>query len=819
MVDGPRGRSSKRQLSRRECLGARFAGPVLCLALFATALLWSLLPQAADARGVGFSWTPSRTEPYAVCGHHTPDHAECLAILVPSASTLSSSVLRQAAPAEVSPTYSGSGVGGGYAPADLRSAYDLPSASAGSGQTVAIVDAYDDPDAESDLSRYRSHYGISACTTASGCFKKVNQSGGTSYPSANAGWAVEISLDLDMVSAACPNCHILLVEASTNSYTNLFTAEDEAVTLGASEISNSWAGEEFSEETSDDSYFHHAGVPIFASAGDEGYGVEYPAASQFVVSVGGTALTPASNSRGWSETVWSGTGGGCSAYESKPAWQTHSPDCSKRTDNDIAAVASPETPVSVADSYKLPAEFSQPETGWTLVGGTSVSSPLMAGTMALANAYTKTFGGADAFYKEAVQNGTGVLDNVTSGSNVKSGEKNCGNYLCNGEVGYNGPSGLGSPFGAPVVLPETATVETKAASSVTQTAATLNATVNPNGGEVGECKFEYGTSGSYGSSVPCASLPGSGTSAVAVSASVTGLAANTTYHFRISATNTGGTSKGSDATFKTLPNAPTVVSEAASAVAQTAATLNATVNPNGGEVGECKFEYGTSSSYGSSVPCASLPGSGTSPVAVSASVTGLAANTTYHFRISATNAGGTSKGSDATFKTLPNAPAVVTEAALAVAQTSATLNATVNPNGGEVSECKFEYGTSSSYGSGVPCSSLPGSGTSPVAVSASVTGLAANTTYHFRIVAVNAGGTSYGADATFKTLPNPPTVVSEPASSVTQSTATLNATVNPNGGEVGACKFEYGTSTPTVRACRAHRCRGPGRLLWRCRRR
>jgi hypothetical protein len=197
---------------------------------------------------------------------------------------------------------------------------------------------------------------------------------------------------------------------------------------------------------------------------------------------------------------------------------------------------------------------------------------------------------------------------------------------------------------------------------------------------------------------------------------------------------------------------PTVVTGAASAVTQTSATLNATVNPNSGEVSECKFEYGTTTAYGSSAPCSSLPGSGSSPVAVSASVTGLAVNTTYHFRISATNPGGTSKGSDQTFTTLPGPPTVVTGAASAVTQTSATLNATVNPNGGTVSDCHFEYGPTEAYGSTAPCSSLPGSGESPVAVSASVTGLAASTTYHFRISATNAGGTGKGSDQTFTTL-------------------------------------------------------------------
>jgi subtilase family serine protease len=147
----------------------------------------------------------------------------------------------------------------GYSPVDLRTAYSLPSSTAGSGQTVAIVDAFDDPNAESDLGVYRSQFGIAACTTANGCFRKVDQSGGSNYPRGDRGWAEEISLDLDMVSAVCPNCHILLVEATTNSFANLSAAEDEAAKLGATEISNSWGGGEYSSEVSDQSHFNHPG--------------------------------------------------------------------------------------------------------------------------------------------------------------------------------------------------------------------------------------------------------------------------------------------------------------------------------------------------------------------------------------------------------------------------------------------------------------------------------------------------------------------------------------------------------------------------------
>ncbi len=349
------------------------------------------------------------------------------------------------------------------------------------------------------------------------------------------------------------------------------------------------------------------------------------------------------------------------------------------------------------------------------------------------------------------------------------------------------------------------TVVTTPASPITQTTATLNATVNPNGAEVTKCELEYGTTNGYGSVASCSALPGSGSVPVPVSAAITGLTANTTYHFRISSTNAGGTSKGSDETFKTLPNPPTVVTTPASPITQTTATLNATVNPNGAEVTKCELEYGTTNGYGSVASCSALPGSGSVPVPVSAAITGLTANTTYHFRISSTNAGGTSKGSDETFKTLPNPPTVVTTPASPITQTTATLNATVNPNGAEVTKCELEYGTTNGYGSVASCSALPGSGSVPVPVSAAITGLTANTTYHFRISSTNAGGTSKGSDETFKTLPNPPTVVTTPASPITQTTATLNATVNPNGAEVTKCELEYGTTNGygSVASCAA----------------
>ncbi len=324
----------------------------------------------------------------------------------------------------------------GYGPVDLQSAYGLATASAtnGAGQTIAIVDAYDDPKAESDLGVYRSQYGLPACTTANGCFKKVNQNGVQgSYPKANGGWAQEISLDLDMASAICPNCHILLVEASSNSFANLAAAVDEAAKLGASVISNSYGGSEYSSEVTDQSHYNHPGIAITVSSGDNGYGVEFPAASQYVTAVGGTSLQRAVNTRGWTETVWSGAGSGCSAYISQQSWQTALglSGCSNRMVADVAADADPNTGVAVYDSYAY-----RGASGWLVFGGTSVASPIIASVYALAgNASTVTYGSYPYSH-------TASLWDVTSGSNGS-----CGTYLCNGAVGYDGPTGLGTPNG------------------------------------------------------------------------------------------------------------------------------------------------------------------------------------------------------------------------------------------------------------------------------------------------------------------------------------------------------------------------------------
>ena len=262
----------------------------------------------------------------------------------------------------------------GLNPGNLTSAYKLPSSS--TGVTVAMVDAQDDPNAESDLATYRSQFGLPACTTANGCFRKVNQNGATSpLPASDTGWAGEISLDVDMVSAICPSCHILLVEANSASDANLYAAEDYAASQ-ARFVSNSWGGSEYSGQTTDDAHFNHPGVAITVSSGDSGNGAEYPATSRFVTAVGGTSLRTASNSRGWSETAWNGAGSGCSALDAKPTWQTVTTNCSRRAEADVSAVADPNTGVAVYQTFG--------GSGWMVYGGTSASAPIVASVYALA---------------------------------------------------------------------------------------------------------------------------------------------------------------------------------------------------------------------------------------------------------------------------------------------------------------------------------------------------------------------------------------------------------------------------------------------------
>ncbi|MER7930082.1 carboxypeptidase regulatory-like domain-containing protein [Streptomyces sp. NPDC096057] len=327
----------------------------------------------------------------------------------------------------------------GLGPADLQSAYDLPSEAAGSGVTVAIVDAFDNPNAEADLAVYRSQFGLPPCTTANGCFRKSDQRGGTDYPQPDAGWAGEIALDLDMVSAACPLCHILLVEADDPSIDNLGETENTAVALGATYVSNSWGGSESAiGDLPGDAYYRHPGVAITFSTGDLGYGTSYPASLPYVTAVGGTSLSRDSGTpRGWTESAWTGAGSGCSAYYPKPSFQTDR-GCSGRAVADVSAVADPATGVSVYNTYE--------DRGWGVYGGTSASAPIIAATYALAGTPgAKTYPNAYPYAHTGAPDDppNGALNDVTSGTNGTCATAD----LCTAVPGWDGPTGLGTPNG------------------------------------------------------------------------------------------------------------------------------------------------------------------------------------------------------------------------------------------------------------------------------------------------------------------------------------------------------------------------------------
>ena len=351
----------------------------------------------------------------------------------------------------------------GYGPVDLQTAYSLTALSAnkGVGRTVAIVDSFDDPNAESDLGIYRSTYGLSPCTTANGCFKKINQTGGTTYPSPDAGWAFEISMDLDMVSAIAPNAHILLVEANDDSPDSLGAAVNEAVAQGANIVSNSYGTDGDSGMSGFDHYYNHPGVAILASSGDGGWsnsdvepadGANFPASSPSVTAVGGTSLTAISPR---TETVWGdwevlgggGTGSGCSTFEPAPSWQSFFTSCGGfRSVADISADADPNTGIAYYDSYGV-------TPGFHIGGGTSVAAPIWAGIDALL--------ASSAWANGFSYSHTSDYFDITQGSNGVLGACNTNPATepqCNAGTGYDGPTGNGTPNGA--LLPAQCTAPT-----------------------------------------------------------------------------------------------------------------------------------------------------------------------------------------------------------------------------------------------------------------------------------------------------------------------------------------------------------------------
>ena len=568
--------------------------------------------------------TPFGVGHQSVCAAPTPGTASCNALLATNSSAIPL--------ASSSPT-------AGYYPADIQSAYQLPSTTAGSGETIGIVDAYNDPTAASDLSTYRSEFDLPACTTSNGCLSIVNETGGSTLPpNDTTGWSQEISVDLDMASAICPNCHILLVEANSDSFFDLGTAVDEAASLGADVISNSYGGSESSSETTSlDPYYDHPGHIVTASSGDSGYGVEYPAASQYVSSVGGTTLSrTTSNPLGWTETIWDDAGSGCSAFEPKPSWQTDT-GCSKRTVADVSADANPNTGVAVYDGYAY--EGGSP-TGWLVFGGTSVANIIVASVYAL--------GGdtANLDYGSYPYSHTAWLNNVTTGgTNVESGEGTCSpSYLCTAGPGYNGPTGWGTPIGDVAF----------GGASAPPTVASVSPSSGPaNGGTI---VTVTGTNLYVGSSfaVDFGTSPATNVSVSSPTQLTATAPAGSVGTVNVTVTTPAGTSTTGAADDFTYTSSPSATTGSATNVTSSSATLNGRLNPDGEDT-KYYFEYGTTTSYGTDTATTDA-GSGTSSLAVSAPVSGLSADTTYYYQLVATNPSGTTFGSQGTFTTSGTTP-------------------------------------------------------------------------------------------------------------------------------------------------------------------
>jgi hypothetical protein len=619
-------------------------------------------------------------------------------------------------------------------PAYLQQAYDLAylSQNAGADQTVAVVDAYDDPTAESDLAAYRAKFSLPPCTTDNGCFQKVDKNGnpiasGTgTAPATNNAWGLEISLDLDAVSALCPKCHVLLVEANSFSPQVMAAAQQTAKNLGATAISDSWRI--LPASTSQQSWFENKstfafpGTPTVAASGDTGYlGVgsdpacnvapftqtptlcnSYPAALPGVTAVGGTTLAPASGARGFGESAWvwknpttrdpatdGATGSGCNTFNATPPpWQTGT-GCNGRAYNDISADGDPASGMLVCDTaYTSPPGTCPPDKtsgdGWLVVGGTSEAAPLVAAYYALLQSTTGQSASLSLGTPEWLYDSPAAkqLNDPVGGFNGPCDP--LAPHLCTAGPGYDGPTGTGSISGAVVAgAPGIGAPGPTGGyhSGVSSTGAYLQGGVYPNGADTMSW-WEYGTTNSYGQETAHTNIV-SGTSPVAVSDVLTGLAPNTTYHYRLVAENNAGIEAGYDFTFTTpaappptvtttppppttitpppaptppppatvphtLPSAPSLGRLRILALGAGTATAGATIDTHGAPT-TYYLAYGTTPALARRAPARSS----TSAANATWNLRGLAAGRVYYLQVLAANAGGSRRTAVIRVKTSP----------------------------------------------------------------------------------------------------------------------------------------------------------------------